>query len=128
MHQSLEVVGTQVAGCVDGLIADLFQHIVDGQDHEGQEVVDHAQDDGGRRVDDGDVRQMKSREHAVDDAVLLQKRLPGEGAEQEVHPHGKDEDKDHEAAAGDAPLAENHGQRVGDHQADHGADEGKPQR
>ena len=50
------------------------------------------------------VRQMQHGQDAVDDTVFLKKCLPCHGAQQEVHPHRKDEDKYNKAALAELPL------------------------
>ena len=70
---------------------------------------------------------MKHSENAVDDTVLLQKRLPCQGAQQKIHPHGKDKYHDNKAALTHRGLCQNHSQRIGKEQADDRADKGKKQ-
>ena len=74
---------------------------------------------------------MQKGEDVVDDAVFLQQRLPGQGAQQKVHPHGKDEQQYHKAALVDLMFVQDHGQRIGQDEADHRAhqrqEDGKPQ-
>ena len=41
---------------------------------------------------------MEEGEQGVNDPVLFQKRLPGHGPQQKIHPHGKDENKHDKAA------------------------------
>ena len=44
---------------VDGVVIDLAQYVINRKHHEGQEVVNHAQDDGSRGVDEVLVRQVQ---------------------------------------------------------------------
>ena len=81
-------------------------------------------------VDDLQGGQVQ-KEDVVDDTVLLQQRLPGQGAQQKVHPHGKDEQQYHKAALVDLMFVQDHGQRIGQDETDHRAhqrqENGKPQ-
>ena len=54
--------------------------------------------------------------------VFLQQCLPGQGAQEEVHPHGKDENQDDKALLADMPACQDHGKGVSWHQTDNCAD------
>ena len=56
LEKGLDAVGAQVSGCIDDVLVDFYQHIVDRKHHEGQEVVYHAEDDGTGGVDDAPGR------------------------------------------------------------------------
>ena len=68
---------------------------------------------------------MKHAEDAVDDTGFLKQGLPRECAEQEIHPHRKDEDEDDETTASDVSVSQNHCKRVGEHKTDDGAHKGQ---
>ena len=128
MNECLEIVCTQVFGGVDGIVVDLCQHIINRENHERQEVVYHTQNDRPRGIDDGDIWQMEKGKNAIDDAIFLQKRLPREGTEQEIHPHRKDEDEYHKAACPNAAAAQYQCQRIGQEEADGSCGQGQSQR
>ena len=105
-----------------------LERIINRVDHKGQEVVYHTQNDRPRCIDDGNIWQMEKGKNAVDNAIFLQERLPREGAEQEIHPHRKDEDEYHEAASPNAAAAQHQSQRIGQKQADGGRSQRHTQR
>src|SRR5690606_40927463 len=67
---------------------------VDGESHEGDEVVGEAEDDGGAGA--GEVlvwaHEGNGFEGGDDDAFVGEYRLPGEGAEQEADEEGGDDE------------------------------------
>ena len=71
---------------------------------------------------------MEKGKNAIDDAIFLQKRLPREGAEQEIHPHRKDEDEYHKASCPNAAAAQYQCQRIGQEEADGSCGQGQSQR
>ena len=70
---------------------------------------------------------MEKGQDLVDHPVFFQKRLPGHGTEQKVHPHGKDEDQYHKAGLAYFHIRKHHSQRVGQDQTDQSADKGQEQ-
>ena len=70
---------------------------------------------------------MQQPQNAVDDAVFLQKRLPCQCSQQEIHPHGKNKDHDDKAALTHRGFRQDHSQRIGKEQADDRADKGQKQ-
>ncbi len=52
----------------------------------------------------------------------------GKGTQQEIHPHGKDEDKYDHAVLAAFPAAQDHGKRVREQQTDHSCDQGQKER
>ena len=61
-----EGVGAQILGGLDHLGVDFLQNGEDGQNHERQEVVDHAQHDGPLGVDHLEGADTKQAQKAVD--------------------------------------------------------------
>ena len=59
IDQRLKEVGSQVMGCIDGIVVDLAEYVVDREYHKGQEVVNHAEYNGSRCIDQGLGRQMQ---------------------------------------------------------------------
>ena len=102
----------------DDALVDMRERDVERQHHVRQEVVDHADDDGQRRVDERDLRQRECMQHHVDDAVLLEDGLPGHRRPERQQE--QEEDQDHAAAL---DLLQDHAERIGEHEADDGADE-----
>jgi hypothetical protein len=54
---------------------------------------------------------MHGLQHGVEYAALFQYYLPGHGAQQEIHPHGKNKDEHDKALSSPAAPFEYHGQR-----------------
>ncbi len=48
----IKMVCTQIVGGIDYVCVDFGQSVIKGQDHKGQEVVYHAENDCRRRIDD----------------------------------------------------------------------------
>ena len=71
---------------------------------------------------------MQERKDTVDHAGLFEQCLPGKGTQQEIHPHGKDEDKYDHAVLAAFPAAQDHGKRVREQQTDHSCDQGQKER
>ena len=46
IDQRLKEVGSQVMGCIDGIVVDLAEYVVHREYHKGQEVVNHAEYNG----------------------------------------------------------------------------------
>jgi len=127
----------------------LYQHGVDGQDHEGQVVVHHTQHYGALGTDhleviDGDIRggirckvhsdlvvkvdQADLLKQLVQKSVVLQNGHPGIGPQQKIHPHGQ-HDEHHSDALHLRPLLGEHiGYRVSDQQSDQCGDDGQLKR
>ena len=130
-------IGPQVPGGLDQPVVQLDDDRVDGQDHEGQEVVHHAQHHRALGVDHFEILDLRAKEavdeveqadsvkKTVEQAGVLQDGHPGVGAQQEIHPHGQhDEHHGHPLEAGSLPGQET-GNGVAHQQADHGGDEGQ---
>ena len=64
----------------------------------------------------------------VDDAVFLQKCLPREGAQQEIHPHGQNKDQYDKVVPFYLHPCENHCQWISEQKADQRADKGEQER
>ena len=47
----LDISGTEISGCGNNILVNLYKYIVNRQHHERQEVVDHTEDDRCRCVD-----------------------------------------------------------------------------
>ena len=121
MGQSLKFIGAQVFSRIDRVVVDFGKYVVNRENHEGQEVINHTQYDRPWSVDDGNIRQVQKVQNAVDNSVFLQQRLPCQCAQQEIHPHRKNENEYHKASLADILPAKNHGQRVSQDKADQGA-------
>ena len=123
--QHPKTVAPQVPGGLDEALVHLGHDGVEGENHVGDVVVDHADDDGGLRADDVDVGQVEQGEEVVEDARVLQNGHPGVGADEEVHPHrNHDDGEEHLLGAGLGP-GHDVGQGIGQHQADGGGDDGQ---
>jgi len=102
---------------VDDVVVDFLKRGIDRQHHERQEIIDHAEDDGAGRIDQMLCRKPEGRKEGIDDAGFFQQGLPGVGAQQEVHPHRKDEDEDDEAVGLFLERGQDHAERVGQKKA-----------
>ena len=120
-----EGVGAQILGGLDHLGVDFLQNGEDGQNHERQEVVDHAQHDGPLGVDHLEGADTKQAQKAVDQPPLLQQEHPGVGAQQEVHPHGQHDEHHGHPAHRRTLLGQPVGQGIADEQTDEGGDDGQ---
>ena len=127
VEKGLDAVGSQVFCRIDGIVIDLHQNVVNRQHHKRQKVVYHTQDNSPGRIDDGDAGKPQGRQNAVDDAAFFQQGLPGQGSQQKVHPHWKDENKHDKAAGADAFLPQDHSQGVGQQKTDDRAGQGEGQ-
>ena len=107
---------------MNDVFINLGQYIVDWKYHKWQKVVYHSKYNGSRCVDDRLLRKMKETEDAVDNTVLFQKCLPSQRAEQKIHPHWKNEDQHDKTCLIDIFFSQNHGERVGEDQADYRTD------
>ena len=102
-----EFVPAQVGGRLEVAVVQLFEGGVQGQDHEGQEVVHHADDR---------VQVILRPEHPDQVEQLAQRR----DAQHEVDPHGQDEQHQQHVAAAQPAAREDVRHGVGDRQADGG--------
>ena len=68
---------------------------------------------------------MQKIQDAVNDTCFFEKGLPGHGAQQEIHPHGKNENQYDKAVLVYAHITKNHGKRIGKQEAQSGCNQGK---
>ena len=72
LKEGLAVVCAEVSCGIDHIFVNLYKHVIDRKHHKRQKVIDHAEDDRVRCVDDRKLRQMEERQNTVDHAVLFQ--------------------------------------------------------
>ena len=120
--QDPQAVAAQVPGGLNEFFVHLGHDGVQGQDHVGDVVIDHADDHGRLRADDVDVGQMEQGEEVVKNARVLQNGHPGVGADEEVHPHGDHDDGQENLLGSGLGPGHDVGQGIGQHQADHRGD------
>ena len=77
LPEGLNPAGAQIPGGLYDILINFNQHIIDREHHERQEVVDHAENDGGRCIDDAQRRQMQEAQDTVNDPVFFKQSLPG---------------------------------------------------
>ena len=84
---------TEVVGGFQKALVHLGKGRVNLQDHKGNEVIDHAEDDGKARVDHRHGADAEPRKDRVEDALVLQNAHPSIGAHQHVDPgrHGDEQ-------------------------------------
>ncbi len=127
MAEGNEPSGSQIGGRIQQVPVNLAHGIVNGQDHKGQVIVGHSDENGRFAVHNVLGGKMKESQQSIQKTVVGQDHLNGQHPEHKVDPHGQNEHHDHDAAFSPLQLAENVGQRVGNHQTDHGAAEGNQQ-
>ena len=110
---------------------------IDGQDHEGQIVIHHAQHHSPLGIHHGEILQVGAEdviieadeadllEQLVQKAVVFQNGHPRIGPQQEVHPHGQHNEHHGQPLEPGALLAHEIGHRVADQQTDHRGDDGQ---
>ena len=95
------------------LLSILDQHIVDWQDHERQEIIDHTKNNGIWCVDDFQSRQMQKTQNTVDNTVLFEQSLPRQCTQKKIHPHRQNKNEYNKACLVDLLLTQDHCQRIG---------------
>ena len=65
---------------------------------------------------------MEKGEDGVNHTRFFQQGLPGKRTQQEIHPHGKDENQYDEAVLVHVHMRQDHGQRVSKQKTDQRAD------
>jgi hypothetical protein len=99
---------------------ELLQRRVDREDHEGQETVDQPHHHRERGVEHGNRIHSDLRQPAVDQPGVSEQEDHGEGPDQEAGPERKHDEEEEEVLPASGPG--NHvGDRIAQHQADHGA-------
>ena len=101
---------------------------MDLQDHEGNEVVDHAENDGKARVDHRHGTDAKPRQDGVEHALILQNAHPRIGAHQHIDPGGHGDEQDEDGVAAAAALGDDIGDGVAQHDADERCADGNVKR
>ena len=123
----MPLIAAQVHGGFAQFVIHLVQHVVDGEHHEGQKVVDHAHLYGGDIVQQLLPPDAYPFQHVIDEAAVLHEAHEGDGAKQEIHPHGHHE-QDHQGGAQfEFPIRHDMGGGIAQQQADRRAQEGHPQ-
>ena len=110
---------------------------INGQDHKGQVVIYHAQHHGALGVHHGEKLQLGAckvviqgdntqlPEELIQQAVVLQNRHPGIGAQQKVHPHGQHNQHIGHALKRHTRAADKIGHGIADQQTDGRGDQGQ---
>ena len=101
LAEGLERPGAQIAGGLDQTEIELLRRGVDGQDGERQEGIDHDQDDRFGIIKEGGLGagQPEGVQRVLDQALGMEKRFPGEDADEEACPEGHDDQHQQEPAA-----------------------------
>ena len=85
----------KVARRLDHALVDLCHDRVKRKDHERNIVIYHTENNGTRRIDQLHGGKTHAVQKRIDNAVILQNRLPCVSAEKEIHPHGKHDQHGH---------------------------------
>ena len=124
-EKSLNSVCPQIVSRIYDVHVYFRERIIKRKYHKRQEVVNHAEDNGARRVDDIECGQTEKREDRIDDPGFFEKRLPCQCAEKEIHPHRQNKYHHDKAFLVDLACGQYHGQRIGKEQTDKRADKGQ---
>ena len=93
MQEGFHPVSTQIPCGVNQVFVNFNQYIVNRQHHEWEKVINHTQNNGGRRIDNIQSRKMQGGQYGIDDPLFLQQGLPGKSTKQKIHPHGKNKNQ-----------------------------------
>ena len=116
----------EVAGRLEERPVEPLQADEDRQGHERQVVVDDAQEDGERRVQQLhiDADGLQDARHAVGP----EDEHPGVGPDQEARPERDDDERHQDGLPRPSPRRKDVGQRIAEQQAQHGPAEGQRDR
>ena len=125
---------------LDQPAVELDEHGVDGQHHERQEVVDHAEHDRALRVDERNIvervaemrlqegNQADRAEKSVEEAVVFQNGHPCVGAQQKVHPHRQHDEHHAQALTARGQTAHDVRHRVAEDETHDRREQREPER
>ena len=126
--QDLQIAAAQILGRLQQAVVHFGHHRINGHDHIGEIVIDHAHHHGGLGADDVHRPQTHQVQQSVEDAGILQNGHPGIGADEEVHPHGDHDQGDHGLLGAGGGPGDDIGHGIAHQQADDGGDDCQLQR
>ena len=88
----------EVARGVEKIAINFYKGIVNRQNHEREIIIDHTDNYRRRSIHDTEIRQIQRREDIIENTVIREQHPYSYYPEQEVYPHGQDENKYNEAA------------------------------
>ena len=112
-------VDAEVARGVEKVAINFYKGIVNRQNHEREIIIDHTDNYRRRGIHDAEIRQIQRREDIVENTVIREQHPYSYYPEQEVYPHGQDENKYNEAAVFRGAFAEYQRERISEQQAHH---------
>ena len=101
---------------------------MDLQDHKGNEVIHHAENDGEARVDHRDRPNAEKAENGVEDAFVLQNAHPRIGAHEHIDPCRHRDEQDHDGVRAAVHLRDGIGDGVAERDADESREHGDVER